>query len=92
MEYNSYNPQDDDWYGYEYSIKGSLSAVRIVILYRFIQEVGGWVDGWVGDKWSGKCTIARSRPIPVAHGRTAGCAFGCAEKRPPSGLMGLLEH
>ncbi|GJP54206.1 hypothetical protein CLOM_g13301 [Closterium sp. NIES-68] len=38
IEYNSYNPDDDDYVGYEYSIDGKLSAVRLIFLYRFVQE------------------------------------------------------
>ena len=39
MEFCSYSPEDDDYEGYEYSLTGQLSAVRIVFLYRFISEV-----------------------------------------------------
>ena len=39
LEFCSYNPEDDDYEGYEYSLTGQLSAVRIVFLYRFISEV-----------------------------------------------------
>ncbi|CAI6011358.1 unnamed protein product [Closterium sp. NIES-65] len=38
IEYNSYNPDDDDYEGFEYSIDGKLSAVRLIFLYRFVQE------------------------------------------------------
>ncbi|KAI3677366.1 hypothetical protein L1987_86992 [Smallanthus sonchifolius] len=34
----SYSPDDDDYEGYNYSLSGKLSAVRIVFLNRFIQE------------------------------------------------------
>ncbi|KAG9136747.1 hypothetical protein Leryth_004514 [Lithospermum erythrorhizon] len=37
--FKSYSTEDDDYEGYEYSLTGRLSAVRIVFLYRFIQEV-----------------------------------------------------
>lgn len=37
--FNSYSIEDDDYEGYDYSLTGRLSAVRIVFLYRFVQEV-----------------------------------------------------
>ncbi|XP_022863440.1 uncharacterized protein LOC111383558 [Olea europaea var. sylvestris] len=37
--FNSYSVEDDDYEGYDYSLTGRLSAVRIVFLYRFVQEV-----------------------------------------------------
>lgn len=37
--FNSYGAEDDDYDGYDYSLCGHLSAVRIVFLYRFVQEV-----------------------------------------------------
>ncbi|KAG8370579.1 hypothetical protein BUALT_Bualt14G0131800 [Buddleja alternifolia] len=37
--FNSYSIEDDDYEGYDYSLSGRLSAVRIVFLYRFVQEV-----------------------------------------------------
>ncbi|XP_020520361.1 uncharacterized protein LOC18430003 [Amborella trichopoda] len=37
--FQSYNVEDDDYDGYEYSLSGRLSAVRIVFLYRFVQEI-----------------------------------------------------
>lgn len=37
--FNSYSVEDDDYKGYDYSLCGRLSAVRIVFLYRFVQEV-----------------------------------------------------
>ncbi|KAK9139107.1 hypothetical protein Scep_008788 [Stephania cephalantha] len=37
--FNSYNAEDDDFEGYDYSLCGRLSGVRIVFLYRFVQEV-----------------------------------------------------
>ncbi|KAJ7520814.1 hypothetical protein O6H91_19G024000 [Diphasiastrum complanatum] len=39
LDFHSYNKEDDDYQGYDYSLFGKLSAVRIVFLYRFIQEV-----------------------------------------------------
>lgn len=36
--FQSYSAEDDDYQGYDYSLSGRLSAVRIVFLYRFIQE------------------------------------------------------
>ncbi|XP_073302377.1 uncharacterized protein [Primulina huaijiensis] len=37
--FNSYSIEDDDYEGYDYSLTGRLSAVRIVFLYRFVQEI-----------------------------------------------------
>ncbi|CAI9779714.1 unnamed protein product [Fraxinus pennsylvanica] len=37
--FNSYSVEDDDYEGYDYSLTGRLSAVRIVFLYRFVQEI-----------------------------------------------------
>jgi vacuolar protein sorting-associated protein 13A/C len=39
FKFNSYSAEDDDYEGYDYSLQGQLSAVRIVFLYRFVQEV-----------------------------------------------------
>ncbi|KAG0559465.1 hypothetical protein KC19_10G107200 [Ceratodon purpureus] len=39
LEFQSYNKDEDDYQGYDYSLSGKLSAVRIVFLYRFIQEI-----------------------------------------------------
>ncbi|KAK4404033.1 hypothetical protein Sango_0771900 [Sesamum angolense] len=36
--FNSYSIEDDDYEGYDYGLSGRLSAVRIVFLYRFVQE------------------------------------------------------
>ncbi|PON64877.1 Phosphatidylinositol-4, 5-bisphosphate phosphodiesterase gamma [Parasponia andersonii] len=39
FKFNSYSAEDDDYEGYDYSLQGRLSAVRIVFLYRFVQEI-----------------------------------------------------
>ncbi|KAM7259519.1 hypothetical protein ACFE04_015260 [Oxalis oulophora] len=39
FKFNSYSPEDSDYEGYDYSLCGRLSAVRIVFLYRFVQEI-----------------------------------------------------
>ncbi|WVZ12338.1 hypothetical protein V8G54_016868 [Vigna mungo] len=39
FKFNSYSAEDDDYEGYHYSLQGHLSAVRIVFLYRFVQEI-----------------------------------------------------
>ncbi|KAK7264763.1 hypothetical protein RJT34_32373 [Clitoria ternatea] len=39
FKFNSYSADDDDYEGYDYSLQGHLSAVRIVFLYRFVQEI-----------------------------------------------------
>ncbi|XP_049360182.1 uncharacterized protein LOC125824878 [Solanum verrucosum] len=37
--FKSHSTEDDDYEGYDYSLRGRLSAVRIVFLYRFVQEI-----------------------------------------------------
>ena len=37
--FQSYSVDDEDFEGHNYSLTGQLSAVRIVFLYRFVQEV-----------------------------------------------------
>lgn len=37
--FSSYSSDDEDYEGYDYSLIGKLSEVRIVYLNRFIQEV-----------------------------------------------------
>lgn len=39
LEFCSFNVDDEDYMGYDYSLIGQLSEVRIVYLNRFIQEV-----------------------------------------------------
>ncbi|KAK8983318.1 hypothetical protein V6N11_073414 [Hibiscus sabdariffa] len=39
FKFNSFSAGDDDYEGYDYSLFGRLSAVRIVLLYRFVQEM-----------------------------------------------------
>ncbi|XP_062108869.1 uncharacterized protein LOC133819601 isoform X1 [Humulus lupulus] len=39
FKFNSYSAEDDDYEGFDYSLQGRLSAVRIVFLYRFVQEI-----------------------------------------------------
>ncbi|GFZ13853.1 calcium-dependent lipid-binding family protein [Actinidia rufa] len=39
FSFNSYGIEDEDYEGYDYSLRGRLSAVRIVFLYRFVQEI-----------------------------------------------------
>ncbi|GAB2263603.1 hypothetical protein Droror1_Dr00025737 [Drosera rotundifolia] len=43
----SYSNDDDDYEGYDYSLTGQLSEVRVVYLNRFIQEVVGYFTGLV---------------------------------------------
>lgn len=37
--FKSYSTEDDDYKGYDYSLTGHLSAVRLVFLYRFVREI-----------------------------------------------------
>ncbi|KAL5782083.1 hypothetical protein ACOSP7_007112 [Xanthoceras sorbifolium] len=39
FKFKSYSAGDDDYEGYDYSLSGRLSAVRIIFLYRFVQEI-----------------------------------------------------
>lgn len=39
LVFTSFNVDDEDYEGYEYSLFGQLSEVRIVYLNRFVQEV-----------------------------------------------------
>ncbi|XP_050374958.1 uncharacterized protein LOC126792594 [Argentina anserina] len=39
FNFKSYSAEDDDYEGYDYSLCGRFAAVRIVFLYRFIQEI-----------------------------------------------------
>ncbi|KAL0326634.1 UNVERIFIED_CONTAM: hypothetical protein Sangu_1741400 [Sesamum angustifolium] len=43
----SYNADDEDYEGYDYSLQGELSEVRIVYLNRFVQEVVSYFMGLV---------------------------------------------
>ncbi|XP_074317635.1 uncharacterized protein LOC141653693 isoform X2 [Silene latifolia] len=45
MCFISYNPDDDDYEGFEYSLGGQFSEVRVVFLNRFIQEVVSYFMG-----------------------------------------------
>ncbi|XP_076932508.1 uncharacterized protein LOC143598077 [Bidens hawaiensis] len=45
FKFKSYSPDDDDYEGYNYSLSGKLSAVRIVFLNRFIQEISAYFVG-----------------------------------------------
>ncbi|EPS74076.1 hypothetical protein M569_00677, partial [Genlisea aurea] len=42
FKFSSYSNEDDDYDGYDYSLTGRLSAVRIVFLYRFVQEIAAY--------------------------------------------------
>ncbi|XP_050216889.1 uncharacterized protein LOC126667840 isoform X2 [Mercurialis annua] len=39
FKFSSYSADDDDYEGYDYSLSGRLSAVRIIFLYRFVREM-----------------------------------------------------
>ncbi|XP_010524589.1 PREDICTED: uncharacterized protein LOC104802610 [Tarenaya hassleriana] len=45
FKFDSYSAGDDDYEGYDYSLSGRLSAVRIVFLYRFVQEITAYFMG-----------------------------------------------
>ncbi|KAA8522113.1 hypothetical protein F0562_012573 [Nyssa sinensis] len=47
LVFSSYSADDEDYEGYDYSLCGKLSEVRIVYLNRFIQEVVGYFTGLV---------------------------------------------
>ncbi|XP_057809782.1 uncharacterized protein LOC131024279 [Salvia miltiorrhiza] len=43
FNFTSYSVGDDDYEGYDFSLSGRLSAVRIVFLYRFVQEITAYL-------------------------------------------------
>ncbi|KAK4262505.1 hypothetical protein QN277_028058 [Acacia crassicarpa] len=47
LEFTSFCKDDEDYEGYDYSLFGELSEVRIVYLNRFVQEVVGYFMGLV---------------------------------------------
>ncbi|KAM7253783.1 hypothetical protein ACFE04_031465 [Oxalis oulophora] len=47
LVFTSFNTDDEDYEGYEYSLFGQLSEVRVVYLNRFIQEVVSYFMGLV---------------------------------------------
>ncbi|CAN4127752.1 unnamed protein product [Withania somnifera] len=47
LEFCSFNFDDEDYMGYDYSLVGQLSEVRIVYLNRFIQEIVSYFMGLV---------------------------------------------
>ncbi|XP_020689359.2 uncharacterized protein LOC110104544 [Dendrobium catenatum] len=47
LDFCSYSEDDEDYGGYEYSLTGQLSEVRIVFLNRFVQEVLSYFMGLV---------------------------------------------
>ncbi|KAF9624988.1 hypothetical protein IFM89_016808 [Coptis chinensis] len=47
LEFTSYSVVDDDYKGYDYSLFGQLSEVRIIYLNRFIQEIVSYFMGLV---------------------------------------------
>ncbi|XP_008465914.2 uncharacterized protein LOC103503494 isoform X1 [Cucumis melo] len=51
--FSSFNVDDEDYNGYEYSLLGKLSEVRIVYLNRFVQEVVSYFVGLVPENTEG---------------------------------------
>ncbi|KAG4987653.1 hypothetical protein JHK85_030636 [Glycine max] len=49
LEFTSFSNDDEDYEGYDFSLFGELSEVRIVYLNRFVQEVVGYFMGLVPD-------------------------------------------
>ncbi|KAF8689392.1 hypothetical protein HU200_041935 [Digitaria exilis] len=47
IDFTSYNAGDEDYCGYDYSLAGQLSEVRIVYLNRFVQEIITYFMGLV---------------------------------------------
>ncbi|ERN15489.1 uncharacterized protein LOC18443778 [Amborella trichopoda] len=47
LEFNSFSEDDDDYKGYDYSLFGQLSEVRVIYLNRFIEEVLSYFLGLV---------------------------------------------
>ncbi|XP_044499300.1 uncharacterized protein LOC123220770 isoform X3 [Mangifera indica] len=42
FKFDSYNAGDDNYEGYDYSLSGRLLGVRIIFLYRFVQEISAY--------------------------------------------------
>ncbi|XP_037495569.1 uncharacterized protein LOC105636609 isoform X2 [Jatropha curcas] len=53
LVFTSFSVEDDDYDGYEYSLFGQLSEVRIVYLNRFVQEVVNYFMGLVPNNSKG---------------------------------------
>ncbi|KAK3153327.1 hypothetical protein QOZ80_2BG0170820 [Eleusine coracana subsp. coracana] len=47
IDFTSYSVGDDDYCGYDYSLEGQLSEVRIIYLNRFVQEIISYFMGLV---------------------------------------------
>lgn len=47
LEFISFNSEDDDYQGYDYSLVGELSQVQVVYLNRFIQEIVAYFMGLI---------------------------------------------
>ncbi|KAG0474782.1 hypothetical protein HPP92_014468 [Vanilla planifolia] len=47
LDFSSFSENDEDYNGYDYSLTGNLSEVRIVYLNRFVQEVTSYFMGLV---------------------------------------------
>ncbi|ONK73416.1 uncharacterized protein A4U43_C04F31270 [Asparagus officinalis] len=47
LDFSSFSADDEDYCGYEYSLTGQLSEVRIVYLHRFVQEIVSYFMGLV---------------------------------------------
>lgn len=47
LEFTSYSNDDEDYEGYDFSLFGQLSEVRVIYLNRFVQEVVGYFMGLV---------------------------------------------
>ncbi|XP_043715720.1 uncharacterized protein LOC122664096 isoform X2 [Telopea speciosissima] len=53
LVFSSFSVDDDDYRGYDYSLFGQLSEVRIIYLNRFVQEVGSYFMGLVPNNSKG---------------------------------------
>lgn len=53
LVFTSFNVEDEDYEGYEYSLFGQLSEVRVVYLNRFVQEVVSYFMGLVPNSSKG---------------------------------------
>ncbi|KAK4844286.1 hypothetical protein QYF36_018501 [Acer negundo] len=53
LVFTSFNVDDEDYQGYEYSLFGQLSEVRVVYLNRFVQEVASYFLGLVPNNSKG---------------------------------------
>ncbi|XP_068635813.1 uncharacterized protein [Aristolochia californica] len=61
LDFSSYSVDDEDYSGYDYSLSGQLSEVRIVYLNRFVQEVISYFVGLTPGNSKGRVKLQDHR-------------------------------